>query len=198
MAIQSEEGILLMTSRRAEIRDIMSRQVVAVREDDTVESVIDLFERKRISGALVVDGQGEYTGVVSKTDLSGRKVLDWVNQDLHLDSMMVREVMGRHKPVTVGETDPVTDAVRLMRDQHIHRVFVTDVAGKITGVVSSLDILKVIEVEEDPLEELWEQREERQARQKEAEKRLNSDDGFEDRITQLILKKQKEIISSGD
>ncbi len=187
-----------MTSRRAEIRDIMSRQVVSVREDDTVESVITLFERNRISGALVVNAQGEYTGVVSKTDLSGRKVLDWVNQDLHLDSMMVREVMGRHKPVTVNENDPVTDAVKIMREQHIHRVFVTDAAGKIIGVVSSMDILKVIDVEDDPLEELWEQHEERQTRKKETEKRLNADDGFEDRIAQLILKKQKEIISSGD
>lgn len=192
-----------MTFRPAEVRDIMSRQVITVSEDDTVEFVINLFERQRISGALVMNDEGCYTGVISKTDLSGRRVLDWVNQDLHLDAMLVREVMGRHRPITVGENVLVTDAVKTMREQHIHRVFVEGEGGQIVGVVSSMDVLKIIDADEDPLEVIRREREaEKLSKTPEEDAPSQSaspeENALEERITQLILKKQKEVIAGGD
>ncbi len=138
-------------SRPAWVCDVMSRNVIQVNDEDSVEFAINLFDRCHISGAPVINSQGDYVGVVTRTDLSGRKVLEWVNNDCHLDSMLIREVMSFPKLITLPESSEVVDAVRLMLSQKIHRVFVTNDTGKIVGVISSFDVMKAVELNSETL-----------------------------------------------
>ena len=50
-------------------KDIMTREVVTVTKDITVEGLARLFIRHDISGAPVVDEEGKLIGIVTENDL---------------------------------------------------------------------------------------------------------------------------------
>jgi len=50
-------------------RDIMKREVISVPTTMDLRDLAKLFLERGITGAPVVDAQGELTGVVSQTDL---------------------------------------------------------------------------------------------------------------------------------
>ncbi len=50
-------------------KEIMSREVVSVSPDTTVEAIARLLSAHRISGVPVVDGSGRVVGLVSDSDL---------------------------------------------------------------------------------------------------------------------------------
>ncbi|MBN1177637.1 MAG: CBS domain-containing protein [Anaerolineae bacterium] len=56
--------------------------------------------------------------------------------------MLVGERMTR-RPVTIHEDASVDEALQLMRNQSVRRLPITDKHGKLTGIVSELDLLKV-------------------------------------------------------
>ena len=56
--------------------------------------------------------------------------------------MLVGDRMTR-RPITVGEDASVEEALQLMHSEHIRRLPVVDKHGKLVGIVSELDLLKV-------------------------------------------------------
>lgn len=131
--------------REVLVRDIMSSRPIHVNENDPVSLVISLFERAHISGAPVVNDKGFYVGVLSKTDLAGSKLVRLV-QAKGYDKVLAREVMSPQQPLTVDDDFPVRKAIELMLDRQVHRIFVKDGTDKIVGVVSSFDVMRVIEL----------------------------------------------------
>ena len=125
------------------VSDIMSSHVISLNENDSVSFAIKLFSRCRISGAPVENYEGEYVGVVSKTDLFDRRVLEYMEKHGNLDGLPVWQVMSSVAPLVVDESTSVEKASELMLEHHIHRVFVTS-NGEMVGVLSSYDVLKVV------------------------------------------------------
>lgn len=142
-------------------RDIMSPNVVQVGEDMDLRDLAKLLLKKNITGAPVVDGDGDLAGVVSQTDLVFYNLSR--DDELVLPSNFYQQarVEGRHLPSgfqiedtntgTVGEVmTPVVHAVtesaavttvaRLMTRRHIHRVIVRR-GRKAVGIISALDVL---------------------------------------------------------
>jgi len=60
---------LLYLISKIKVADIMTRDVVTVHQDWTVEETADLMLARKISGAPVVDDQGQLCGVITQTDL---------------------------------------------------------------------------------------------------------------------------------
>ena len=60
---------LLYLISKIKVADIMTRDVVTVHQDWTVEEAADLLLERKISGAPVVDDQGQLCGVITQTDL---------------------------------------------------------------------------------------------------------------------------------
>lgn len=60
---------LLYLLSKIKVADIMTRQVVAVHQDWTMEEAADLLLDRKISGAPVVDDEGKLCGVITQTDL---------------------------------------------------------------------------------------------------------------------------------
>ncbi len=141
------------------VADIMSGNVICVDEDDSVPFVIKIFDRCHISGAPVLNHKGEYAGVLSKTDLFAKALLQHLKQYGNLEDLKVKDIMNNNPLITVYEDLSVEKAAELMLNHHIHRVFVKNKIGRISGVVSSYDILKVVAVDDKtrkkiPLEEI--------------------------------------------
>jgi len=60
---------LLYLISRIKVADIMTREVVTVHRDWTVEEAADTLLAHRISGAPVVDDDGRLCGIITQTDL---------------------------------------------------------------------------------------------------------------------------------
>lgn len=147
------------------ITDVMARPVVTVDPEMGLLDLMRLFVTAGIGAAPVVDKSGTPIGVVSKTDLL-RELYD--QSDItarapvevpELDSgagqppslvSQARHIMTAG-PVVVSEGASLSHAARLMAQEHLHRVFVIDQRGAITGVLAASDIVQWLGHEdEDP------------------------------------------------
>jgi len=140
-------------------RDLMSHEVLTICAQLSLRTAAHLLAQARVSGAPVVDERGVCVGVLSATDFlrmadyhgphpgfgRGECVCsDW--QMVVPDELPSGEV-GDHMtpdPVTASPGTGVRELARMMLDAHIHRVIVTDPAGRPVGVVSSTDVLAAV------------------------------------------------------
>jgi len=146
-------------------KDVMTTRVVTVRDDLTVADLADVLLENEISGAPVVDENGQLTGVVSVQDLARQSasegniaaeegnpeffVRGWEEQygadelrrlRIKSSSLTVRQVM-TPAVFTVAEDDPIDDVAQTLVQAHIHRVLVTR-DSMLVGIISSLDLLR--------------------------------------------------------
>jgi len=143
--------------------DIMSRQVICVMKDADLRDLGKLFLSKGITGAPVIDKDGDICGVVSQTDLlfyqltrddelvvpsdfyqtarvEGRPIATGFQIE-DVNTATVEEVM---TPVvhSVLASTPVAAIAKMMTNRHIHRVIVRR-GMKVAGIISALDVLRV-------------------------------------------------------
>lgn len=111
------------------IRDVMTHELFGLRPQDPTERAAEYLLALGVSGAPVLDDDGTPVGVVSLRDLMAKKSRDRVHERMSTPAIVVRE------------TASVDDASDLLLEHGIHRVVVTDDAGKATGIVSSLDLV---------------------------------------------------------
>lgn len=146
------------TTSRA--RDVMTVDPVCVKPSATIRELARLFEEHGISGAPVVDAQGQLVGVVSKTDLIRRcsegtrdappaylfEILGGQagrepDSELVPEPLVCVEDFMTVDPVTVSPEAPLPDVARLMSERRIHRVIVVDGENLPIGVITSIDVL---------------------------------------------------------
>lgn len=137
------------------VSDIMTRDVVTIREDESVKSLIDLMYSHRFRYVPVLDAEGGLVGEVSILDLIAAGVPDYAQRVGNLKflselapledflrnevSIPVKKVM--KKPFhTVTPDTPVIDAAAEMAKSR-KRHFPVIEGGKVVGVISSMDIL---------------------------------------------------------
>ena len=140
-------------------RDVMVRAVVTTSPDSTVEQLARLMINLRISGVPVMDRDGRLVGIVTEGDLlrrvetgterhrprwsepfssSSRLAAAYIKSHAsRVADIMTREVFSVEELATLGE---IAD---LLETKHIKRVPVVH-DGKIVGIVSRADLLKVL------------------------------------------------------
>lgn len=114
--------------------DAMNREVVCLRPEATVEEAIRILLEREISGAPVVDGEGQLVGIISEFQLL--EVL--YSPELKaaaLGEFMTRDVL------TVGEQALLSDVVSLMIAHRIRRVPVVH-EGRVVGLLTRRDLLR--------------------------------------------------------
>jgi CBS domain-containing protein len=133
LAAGQPEGWLRRFRERADsipVSRIMSLNVLCVTEDVKLRALADCMLSRGLSGVPVVDGDGKPVGVVSKTDLLRHGT----------DDGRVSEIM-TSMSFTLHEDQSISKAAALMAYEGVHRLPVIDEAGKVVGILSSLDIL---------------------------------------------------------
>jgi len=116
------------------VSEIMTRKVLTVAAEADVHDAAWGLMLKGFSGAPVKDETGRVIGVLSKSDL----IDSHRNPDNH---GTVRDTM-TPLLLTARSTDPLRTAVRRMVDLGIHRLVVTDEAGDLVGILTTMDVLK--------------------------------------------------------
>jgi predicted transcriptional regulator len=144
------------------VKDLMNPDIMTVADDMTTDQLARYLIEREISGAPVIDSQGQLIGVVSMTDI-GRKIaepadfapeqaLSGDGADPTLEDLGQRYVEDRAVTVRdvmtpaihqVPVTASAADAARIMVEQHIHRLIVTQGKNPV-GIITSLDLLKTV------------------------------------------------------
>jgi CBS domain-containing protein len=145
---------------------VMTRDVLTVGADWSVEQLGGFLTHHSITGAPVVSERGALVGVVSLTDLArGAARIDPAASSPHAYYARALEmVVGQgelsnfriqHEPATtvrevmspvvfgVDERTPIQEVANMMITGRIHRVLVTR-DDKMVGIISSLDLLPLV------------------------------------------------------
>jgi CBS domain-containing protein len=143
----------------------MERDIVTVRPDDDVESLLRVMRQHELPGVPVVDDAGNLVGIVTESDLVIRDEESDLRLPHHIDlwggvifleplkhyeerlrhafASTVKDMMTAD-PTTVSPEDSVPDAARLIAEKRHNRLPVVDADGRLLGVVTRVDVLDAL------------------------------------------------------
>ncbi|MEV5408749.1 CBS domain-containing protein [Thermopolyspora sp. NPDC052614] len=172
---------------RVKVKDVMTADVASVHADTSFKDVAELLMARGVSAVPVVDAAGHVVGVVSELDLLHKEEFkDQYYREGYQPPLRARL---RHRfseegataerkargdtagelmtcpAVTVTPDTSVVTAVRMMEGHGVKRLPVVDEQGRLQGIVSRHDLLKVFvrtdadlarEIREDVLDrQIW-------------------------------------------
>ncbi len=117
--------------------DVMIKDVVTVAETMPLKEITILFKEKKITGAPVVDANGELVGVISETDIIRKTTSIGAWSPSTAGQIMTRNA------VTVAPDEALQRVCELMYNRRIHRVVVAE-GKQIRGIITTMDILRAI------------------------------------------------------
>lgn len=143
------------------VASVMTRKVITVTPETSFKEAVRVLRSNRISGLPVVDSAGQLVGIVSEADLLNKAekrepdayVLDSRKHRLDRSraaAMDVASAMSR-EVTTVRPDFPVARAAREMHGRGFKRLPVVDESGRLVGIVSRGDLLKVFLRSDDEL-----------------------------------------------
>ena len=137
--------------RAFQVRDVMTADVVTVRPDATYRDVVNAITGRRVGGVPVVDDDRRVLGVVSETDVlykmeaSGapeRRRLFGGRRQAKARAEVARDLMTA-PAITTSAYASVVSAAKLIDRQRVKRLPVVSDDGRLVGIVTRGDLLKV-------------------------------------------------------
>ena len=122
------------------VKDIMTKKLVTFQSDMRVRAAIESLLKHKISGAPVVDENGNLVGVLSEIDC-----MSTIIQDLYYSDSggSVEDFMSTE--ITTGNSEMgLIDLAEIFQKKHFRRLPVVD-NGILVGQVSRRDVLKAIQ-----------------------------------------------------
>ncbi|MEW6278479.1 MAG: CBS domain-containing protein [Candidatus Eremiobacterota bacterium] len=123
------------------VKDLMRRNVYKAEPSMSVAQLVRALVERRITGAPVVDDEGELVGVVSLVDIAVRAM--YPNGDPPLSGEALVETVMTRKVLEVPQDMPVREAVDLFRNHRVHRLVVTS-EGQVVGTLGPVDLLDMV------------------------------------------------------
>jgi acetoin utilization protein AcuB len=125
------------------VRDIMQSKLITVDPKTTLPQAMRLAAERRIRHLPVVQ-DGNLVGIVSDRDLKQAMASPATSLEAHelnylLHRLTVAEIMTR-TVITIGPMTPVEEAARLMVQEKISALPVTE-AGQLIGILTETDVL---------------------------------------------------------
>lgn len=137
------------------VGDVMTTDVATVGEETLYRQVVDLMTGRRVSAVPVVNESRAVLGVISEADLlhkieligepHARRIFESRRRHdarVKADALVAGDLMTA-PAVTAFAATSLTEAARTMHRQHVKRLPVTDNLGRLVGIVSRADLLKV-------------------------------------------------------
>ena len=118
------------------VGDAMTRGVICVDVDDTVQEAAEVMKKNDIS-SVIVTKKGDGIGIITERDI----ICKIVAENNNPREATVKDVM-TSPLITIKPDTEIDDAARIMRDKNIRRLVVAD-KDKIIGVISEFDIVKL-------------------------------------------------------
>ncbi len=139
-------------------KDIMSRGVIAVTPETTVEEISKILVSNRISGVPVVDNGNIVIGVVSESDIIFKEIhhepflIERLGDIILPQTHKKKEGVGgaaseimTSPAITAAENTPMRELIHIITERKIKRIIIVDREGHPVGIVSRIDIVKALE-----------------------------------------------------
>ncbi|MFF1296334.1 MULTISPECIES: CBS domain-containing protein [unclassified Streptomyces] len=147
------------------VSDVMTRDVATVSRDAAFKDIVRIMQDRKVSALPVVDGGRRVLGIVSEADLLPKEEFRNSDPDRYTQlrrlpdlakagSLTAGELM-TSPALTVRPGETLAQAARTMARARVKRLPVVDESGRLEGVVSRADLLKVfLRDDEDIAEEV--------------------------------------------
>lgn len=141
-------------------RDIMTRDIISVTRETSIQELSRIFMDKGVNGLPVVDEDGNVVGVVTQGDLIEQKkqlhiptviaLFDWVmplESEKKFEADVKRMTAAKvgdiyHKGAITVEADAdLTEVATLMAEEDAHTLPVVE-DGRLVGIIGKLDIIR--------------------------------------------------------
>ncbi len=115
------------------VADLMSEEVIAVKQDITIQELLELMIKEKHTGYPVINEEGELIGCVTMEDTDKIEIKDKERQSIK--EIMTCEV------ITAKPDEPLFDAFIKMSKADIGRLVVME-QGEMVGILTRSDIMK--------------------------------------------------------
>lgn len=119
------------------VRQVMSKELYTVQEDDLVELVSNVMSWRKIHHMPVENDEGEVVGVISSADV----IKHFCQRIEHVDAdqLTVTDIMIKN-PITVEENTPTIEALKIMRQREVGCLPVVK-NSKLIGIITEHDFV---------------------------------------------------------
>lgn len=154
------------------VKEIMTKNVITIREEETIKNAFKKILENNITGAPVLNKQGKVIGIISEKDVlriakkfSKKKVFnitpfsfiqkfkEFIEEDIYeilidtkvideISKISVKEAMTK-EVIFVSENETVENVAKLMQTKKINRVPIIE-NEKLVGIATRSDILKAL------------------------------------------------------
>lgn len=141
--------------RTWQVSDVMTRDVATVGEQTPYREIVEVLTGRQIDAVPVIDEFDRVLGVVSQADLLHKIELvgephEWRlferrrrhDARLKADAAVAKDLMTSPAITTCAHT-PLVAAAKLMNREHVKRLPVVNDLGRLIGIVSRGDLLRV-------------------------------------------------------
>ena len=150
------------------VRDVMTASPQALKATDSVGAAIDLMAVRGFRNVPIVDEDRRPVGVLRVREVIAhlafqlRRVSSSEESEFDSESRAALQALGKvpveqlakgkGEPIRVYQTDPIRDALALMRDRHVGAVVVEDSQSDICGIFTERDVVVRLASEDMSLE----------------------------------------------
>lgn len=124
------------------LSDIMTPDPITLSPEDNILEKGRVFKENNLHHIPVVTLEKEVVGMVSSKDIESfgniLKIMDSEKKGVPIKEIMTVPIFSYYEDV------PVAEAAKAMIDNQIHAIVVADKNGKMVGIVTSTDILKLV------------------------------------------------------
>ncbi len=121
------------------LRDVMTKHVIALHEDDSLRIVDKTFEKHNFRHIPILDSRLDIVGIISKEDILRLISVRKEFTDKEFGSIKARDFMSRDLVMARPE-DSVEMAARIFARNHFHALPIVD-DGKLVGMVTTQDLI---------------------------------------------------------
>ena len=144
----------IRVARAMRVKDVMTKDVVTVRQGTSLPAAAELIVAKKVSGVPVVDAEDRLVGILTEGDfmsamnieggLVGNALETIVRKRRARKGMgtIVDDIMTR-APITIRTIDSLEAAVARMDRNKVKRLVVTGDDRRVHGIVSRADLVKL-------------------------------------------------------
>ena len=141
----------------------MTKEVIAVKEDESIKKVFKLMDEHGILGLPVLNEEGAVIGIVTETDLINHyttlktpRGINILGSIVYLDNIedfnenlkdhcaeVVKDIMTT-EVATIMHSATLSDAINMMGEKEVSRLPVVGDKGELVGIVTRKDIVHEI------------------------------------------------------
>jgi len=144
------------------VKDIMTKEVIAVSPDTEIVSAAKILLENRINGMPVIDAFGRLVGIICQSDLVAQQKgipipslftllesyipltsIKRIDKEMEKIAALTVKAAMTLEPVTVNPETDIEEVAKLMVDKKYHTLPVVD-GGKVVGIVGKEDVLKTL------------------------------------------------------